>query len=213
MINNIIYRTVDHMTHKRQIKKALKKFKAYRPFLEEDEYNEASSLFEELLYKTPVVEENRSHCYKKIFPLISIYKVLKDRDEKALELSAQIFNKVEVESGVKFLNKFLKIPFVYKIIPRLVNRIVRRSYIPSADGFQMEFLETSKQTFRMNITQCPYYNYCKAFGVPELTNVFCTSDEIVGEALKPHILFKREQTLGRGGKYCDFCYSLKKPEE
>lgn len=55
----------------------------------------------------------------------------------------------------------------------------------------------------MDITTCPYCRYAKSLGCPELMSVFCDSDFATYGNL-PGIKFKRSQTLGTGGSYCDF---------
>lgn len=189
--------------------KVCKCFSEYKPFLKEEEYLEAKKNFERILEKEEVAEENIRHCYGRIFPMIAIYMTLKERYCDALARVEEVFNKKEVYPGIKKMQKFMKIPFIYKFMLPLAKKFVRKSYKECEDGFQMEILESDKNTFRFKIHQCTYYNYCKNYNVAELCDIFCKSDDISGNAMKPHILFKRENTLARGGKYCDFYYKLK----
>lgn len=48
--------------------------------------------------------------------------------------------------------------------------------------------------------------------MPELCDIFCSCDDVSGAALKPNIIFERENTLARGGKFCDFSYRIKTKE-
>lgn len=58
-----------------------------------------------------------------------------------------------------------------------------------------------------NLHSCFYHRVLSFYGVPELTTVFCDSDDVMMEAFDPAVRFERSTTIGRGGALCDFCYS------
>ena len=48
----------------------------------------------------------------------------------------------------------MKIPFLYKLMPKIGYKTMKKSYQPSEDGFQIEILENSNNLVRFNINQC-----------------------------------------------------------
>ncbi len=55
-------------------------------------------------------------------------------------------------------------------------------------------------------TKCPYYEFLKEEGVPELTVAFCELDWRMAELFPPQIEMQRTGTLGTGAEKCDFRY-------
>lgn len=54
-------------------------------------------------------------------------------------------------------------------------------------------------------TGCPYYEFCREHGVPELTRAFCDMDWRMVEQF-PGVEMQREHTLSAGDDRCDFRY-------
>lgn len=190
------------------IRKGLKDFKGYTSFLTEEEYEEARGRLEKLLRETSVSKENIRHCVGRIFPVIAIYKTLGEKKEGALERTRAIFYNKEVYPQLKLLKFFTKIPFAYRLMPKIGYRSMEKSYQQSEDGFQIEIVEYGKEEVAFTVHQCTYHIYCERSGIPELCDVFCTSDDISAEAMGPHVSFHRSTTLGRGGDFCDFRYTI-----
>ncbi|MSS77117.1 L-2-amino-thiazoline-4-carboxylic acid hydrolase [Anaerococcus sp. AGMB00486] len=142
--------------------------------------------------------------------MIAIYKTLKEKEIDSLEKTGNIFNETEVYPRAKFLRKIMKIPYIYLLVPKIIEKIVKTSYRQSPEGFQIEFVKADRNLCQFNIKQCIYYNYCKKYEVAEFCDIFCSGDDVSGAALKPNIIFERKNTLARGGEYCDFYYRIKK---
>ncbi|MDY3005496.1 hypothetical protein, partial [Anaerococcus porci] len=98
-------------------RKALEKFNVYKKYLLKEEYLISKKIFEELLFKEIVSKDNIIHCYNRIFPMIAIYKTLKEKEIDSLEKTGNIFNETEVYPRAKFLRKIMKIPYIYLLVP------------------------------------------------------------------------------------------------
>lgn len=57
----------------------------------------------------------------------------------------------------------------------------------------------------MDVLKCLWADTCKSFGCPEICEIFCLCDHIVFGNIDK-LRFDRSQTLGMGGKKCDFCF-------
>lgn len=55
----------------------------------------------------------------------------------------------------------------------------------------------------MDVISCPYNNYFTELGCPELTKIFCESDNRIYGVLTG-VIFERAGTIGMGAKRCDF---------
>lgn len=191
------------------IEKSLENFQGYRKFLGNVDYEISKGKLLRMLKEIPVSEENIRHCTERIFPVAAIYKTIKEKYDEPIKYTSELFYKKEVYPKLKFLKFVMKIPFLYKLMPTLGYKTMKKSYPPSEDGFQIEVLEKNKKVLRFDVKQCTYYNYCKKLDVPELCDIFCTSDDISAKAMGPKVVFKRKETIGRGGNICDFCYKIK----
>jgi hypothetical protein len=75
-----------------------------------------------------------------------------------------------------------------------------------AEGWDFRWIENSFLRIAFDCTSCFYLKTLSELGAPELTASFCQGDDVMGEMLPPSIVFRRTQTLGRGGVCCDFRY-------
>lgn len=60
----------------------------------------------------------------------------------------------------------------------------------------------------MDVLKCLWADTCKAFGCPEICEIFCLCDHIVFGNIDK-MQFIRSQTLGMAGEKCDFCFRAK----
>jgi hypothetical protein len=83
---------------------------------------------------------------------------------------------------------------------RLVLRwMVRSPYRPDAQ----EIIEDSADCFAVNVYRCFILDTLTAHGAPELTALYCQTDDWLAETL-PQVKWLRTRTLGRGDELCDF---------
>ena len=71
---------------------------------------------------------------------------------------------------------------------------------------EMEIVEDTDDALQLNITYCAWNEIAKQLGVQEACLPSCYSDDVILPGyLEPlGILFKRTNTLARGGTHCDF---------
>ncbi len=150
----------------------------------------------------------RARREKLLLPGLALYQTLKHefgQIDQALAETDRLFRvaffRVE-QFGIPLLN-YLPQPF-----PLL--RPVLRGYAVSEYGpGELEVLEDSPDCFALKIYRCYIFDALTAQGVPELTPLFCATDDWLAELL-PRVRWERIQTLGRGGAYCDFCWRREK---
>ena len=102
----------------------------------------------------------------------------------------------------------MRIPGLWRRVPGLFAKGTRK-FFGSAAGFAARELEVTGSVWRIDMTKCPYHDACVRYGCPELCPCFCDSDDITYGDLHPRLLWRRTETLGRGGGRCDFCLKIK----
>lgn len=143
-----------------------------------------------------------THLNNTILPTVSIYKALLQIDPDNALTSAHTVMMNVCEIGGAFVRGMLKLPGMKSVFMWFLPKMANKMFGPSC-GFQFENYEASRSSLQMDMTACPYCRYAKLFGCPELIFVFCDSDFATYGNL-PGIQFRRTQTLGTGGKCCDF---------
>lgn len=74
------------------------------------------------------------------------------------------------------------------------------------EGWTVVTHEKSKQRMRFDITTCLYCEELQKRGAIELCSAFCQTDHTSYDPLTPGAIFKRNGTLAKGNKLCDFCF-------
>lgn len=167
-------------------------------------YARTAELFEE---NKDASKELYAHLGQ-ILPCIAFYESLKKltgSSEKALE----VFEKwafVKFNSLVPAMQTIMKTG-LYKKVPELGEMLLEKTFNEAA-GFASRSVETDNG-FAVDMTACPYLETCKKYGCPELTPVFCKSDDLIYGNLHPDLVWARTQTLATGGECCDFKLYLK----
>jgi hypothetical protein len=72
-------------------------------------------------------------------------------------------------------------------------------------GWDMRWRENTGKIIRWDCHSCYYHNEFIRYGMPELTPIFCESDDIVYGHI-PGVVWGRTKTIGRGAEICDFCF-------
>ena len=158
----------------------------------------------ELLCRTASRGERR-HLDSTILPAVALYKALLEMDpgnalESAHGIMIDLCELAGAAAGRLLMLPGMKSAFMW-LLPK-----VAVSLFGQRCGFQYENYTVGKGLLRMDMTACPYCRYAEKFGCPELMPVFCDSDFATYGKL-PGIRFQRTQTLGTGGKCCDFRFS------
>ena len=163
-----------------------------------------AELWEENAGATP---EEKFHLESQILPGIAAYQVLQTvlpREEALATLHGYVEERAwKLRKGILGL---MRIPGLWRRVPGLFARGTRK-FFGSAAGFAARELEVTGAVWRIDMTKCPYHDACVRYGCPELC--FCDSDDITYGDLHPRLLWRRTETLGRGGGRCDFCLKIK----
>ena len=177
--------------------------------------NGLSDLLDGVYVRTAELLEENSSASKalythleQILPCIAFYEALLKKTgnkEEALKL----YDEWAFDSLKKVAEMFRKImkTGLYKKIPSIADKLIDMAFGSDA-GFESRSVEGSKP-FARDMLVCPYYETCKKYGCPELTQFFCKSDDITYGNLHPKLVWGRTQTLGTGGNCCDFRLWLK----
>ena len=153
------------------------------------------------------------HLKEQILPAIAIYETL--QTTLAKESARETVHDFVAEHAHKsrlMIQKLLIIPGLYRIVPAVFAIFTHKSFNEQA-GFLANEYQTTGGVWRIDMTRCPYHDMCVQYNCPELCSCFCDSDDIAYENLHPKIIWRRTDTLGRGGKCCDFCLKLAKAKE
>ena len=165
-----------------------------------------AELWEENAGATP---EEKFHLESQILPGIAAYQVLQTvlpREEALATLHGYVEERAwKLRKGILGL---MRIPGLWRRVPGIFARGTRK-FFGSAAGFAARELEVTGSVWRIDMTKCPYHDACVRYGCPELCPCFCDSDDITYGDLHPRLLWRRTETLGRGGGRCDFCLKIK----
>jgi hypothetical protein len=168
----------------------------------------ADKRFAELLAEHRLTENRylKWHLREYILPGLAVYQSLRAEgrsQESALAAFDEIVEVVVTPNQwqMSLLGRF---PLIYPLL-RLVIRSVMRQY--PAKGWQIDWMENSREAIRFNMRSCFYFDVLSRHGAPELTASFCRGDDLVYGQMSPHLEWKRTQTIGRGAEYCDFCFA------
>lgn len=147
----------------------------------------------------------KQHTEGMIYGGAALYQALLEKGlspEEALAQTDQIFQDFAQEAAEK-LRSLLKFPRLYRRVPWLFQTMVRKKY-NQASGFQMNFYHMERNRVKFDVTACPYFVVCQSLGVPELTTIFCNTDDCCYGNMHPKLKWNRTTTIGRGGDVCDF---------
>lgn len=150
------------------------------------------------------------HTRSQIYPAIAVFEALIEvgvSREDAAQLILDFYT-TRAQKPAKVIRNFLKIPGVYKVVPKLFLAGVEKMFGPDA-GFQAKHYEREKGCFRMDMLECPYRNICIKYGCPEIVPAFCASDDVTYGNMHPKLIWGRTKTLGRGDDCCDFKLTVK----
>ena len=141
----------------------------------------------------------------RVFPVLAIYQAMLEHhfEQKIAiheleQLFMDMYFSVQLK-GIRFLNRILWNPFF--VIKPFLRLMIRFSDLPEGQEIQHDTLNC----YAIDVHQCFIFDTLKAMNAPELTTVFCASDDWLSAAM-PKIDWQRTQTLGRGGEKCDFCW-------
>ncbi len=151
------------------------------------------------------------HCHNNIYPVVATMRALLAEGmerEQAVQLAGDWFLEL-MEDIARSIRKMLKIPGLYRLMPRLWKTMMPKLFSPKS-GFRFEMYPTDSREVRFDILECPYYQICRELDCTDLAPVFCATDDTCYGNMHPKLQWKRTQTIARGGQLCDFYVGVKK---
>lgn len=155
-------------------------------------------------------QAQQMHTRSRIYPAISVFEALVEIGISREDVARLIldFYKARAQRPAKMIQNLLKIPGLYKAVPKIFLIGVNKMFGPEA-GFKAKHYEVKKGCFQMDMLECPYMNICKKYGCPEIVPAFCASDDVAYGNMHPKLIWGRTKTLGRGDECCDFKLTVK----
>jgi hypothetical protein len=149
----------------------------------------------------------RNHSVKqnltmRIYPGLAVYKTLLDINPDQSWAMATVETLIKDDffgimlNGIRLLNH---LPDPFPVIKPALKMMTRTEYLPGSQ----EVIEDSRDCFAMNIYRCSTLDALMAYNAPELTRVYCKTDDWLSEAM-PKVGWLRTKTLGQGDSLCDF---------
>lgn len=165
--------------------------------------------YDELYARRPRFDHGalRYHLEKNILPGIALYQVLQPRSRDR----QIVLDEMETLFAATFggpdprMAALRRLPGAFALFKRAVDLELWQKFPPA--GWEIEKIEDSHQTYAFNIHRCFYLNVLAAYGVPELTPLYCKMDDLRFQHLPLSIQWERTGTLGRGDPVCDFRWS------
>ncbi len=176
--------------------------------------NRVQGKYEELFarsrpYRPRVLQ--KLHFEKNILPVISATLILKQEGRPADEISSTLDSLLAAGvAGQKRIYKFwARFPFFFDLLRLVLKPMMKMQY--PAEGWMIVYPDLGRDVVALDSQHCFYLDVLTEYGLPELTRHFCLVDDELYQGMTPYIRFERTQTLGRGGKMCDFRYYRVKP--
>lgn len=148
------------------------------------------------------------HLTSQILPGVAAYETLQKvmSAEEALATVHGYTTQNALDSRSSF-QAALRVPGLYRLVPWIFTVGTHVAFGEEA-GFADEE-HNAPGVWRIDMTRCPYHDFCLRYGCPELCQCFCDSDDTTYTDLHPGLVWRRTQTLGRGGDRCDFCLKVR----
>jgi hypothetical protein len=144
----------------------------------------------------------RAQLAGRILPGLALYQVLRATGmdgAAALAEMEPLFRAAFFARMQQGLRWFAHLPAPFPVVRLVLRWMVRSPYRPDAQ----EIIEDSADCFAVNVYRCFILDTLTAHGAPELTALYCQTDDWLAEAL-PQVKWLRTRTLGRGDELCDF---------
>jgi len=180
--------------------------------------NQLSGLLEGVYLRTAELLEENGSADKALFthleeilPCIAFYEALL-RKTGTIERALALFDSWafdEIEKLAVVFQKVMKTG-LWRKVPAIADRLIDKAFSSEA-GFKSIPVEGG-EGFARDMLNCPYFETCKKYGCPEITQFFCKSDDITYGSLHPDLVWERTKTLGTGGDWCDFRLYIRSEE-
>lgn len=143
------------------------------------------------------------HLVKAILPAIAFHDVLTshgaDNGDSKEQIRESVLN--AAKSAASLFQVIGKIPFFFPLMRRMVKIGLRTKY--GETGWDFVWTRDDPAALVWDCRRCLYADVFQKYGMPELTEIFCESDDVAYGNI-PGVRWGRTQTIGRGDPICDF---------
>ena len=149
----------------------------------------------------------KEECRSYILPALSVYRTMRRYLPDPLASFRGMWLS-GARAGAEFLRKKAEDP---RFLESWIGQVTPKHM--DAGAFLFEIDHVSERETEYHVMRCPYVDICTDCGCPEIISVFCDSDDVSFGSIHPRLIWGRTQTIGRGGAYCDFRYTLLQEKE
>ena len=151
------------------------------------------------------------HMAGSILPSVAMYRGLQEQGWKPVEVRRLI--RASVLNASKPMAKFFqglgKLPFFFPLFRIMCPASTKAGYGP--EGWQFEWKRNDAYAIEWDCHACLYANVFRRYEVPELTPIFCESDDVMYGDI-PGARWGRTKTIGRGDELCNFRFTNTRKE-
>ena len=146
------------------------------------------------------------HLQNAILPAVAVYRVLPRHGISKTDARRIIRSNVldAAKPMAKVFQTLGRLPFFYALF-RCMCKASMGSMFGDA-GWNMQWKVSNSKEIRWDCHSCFYDGVLSGYGMPELTPIFCESDDVMYGNI-PGIKWGRTKTIGRGAEVCDFCFT------
>ena len=155
-----------------------------------------------LHYSSSIYSKQRTALNSRILPGLSIYKALCEEGhdrEKVLGEVETLFRRTFFTVQFQGLRLLKYLPDPFPVIKPALKLMTGDEYMPGSQ----EVIADDEDCYAVNTYRCFIFDILTSQNAPELTALYCKTDDWLAEAL-PRIGWGRSKTIGRGDDYCDF---------
>ena len=77
-----------------------------------------------------------------------------------------------------------------------------------ADRSDLKVIESTPKRLSIEIHNCPTYDVCEKYGVPEVCQAYCDSDYVSAKAIHPKVKLVRDREIAYGADYCNHSWVM-----
>lgn len=143
------------------------------------------------------------HLKRSILPAIAFHSALTghgcEKKDSAERIRSSVIN--DAKSSASFFQVLGKIPFFFSLMRVMVKKGIQLNYGKS--GWDFVWKRDDPEAIVWDCRRCFYADVFQKYGMPELTEIFCESDDVVYGNI-PGVRWGRTKTIGKGDTICDF---------
>jgi hypothetical protein len=138
-----------------------------------------------------------------VLPGLALYQTLLEEAEgdreRALAETETLFHATLFRRERKLIPLLNILPDPFPLLRPALRQMTRNTYLPGST----EVVEDTADCFAVNTYRCFVLDTFTGAGAPELTALYCKTDDWLAELL-PKVRWLRTETLARGADVCDF---------